>query len=128
AWWTTPDPADAASLPVRAESECIHCGFCLPACPTYEALGTEMDSPRGRLHLMRALEEGRIGPDEPVVRHLDLCLGCRACETECPSGVPYGARLESARERLRASSARPAGIPAVESLILQGVAPPALAP
>ena len=112
-------------LAVRAESECVHCGFCLPACPTYEALGTEMDSPRGRLHLMRALEEGRIGPSEPVVRHLDLCLGCRACETECPSGVPFGHRLEAAREKLRASPHRPAGVRALESMILNGVAAPA---
>src|SRR5262245_64840895 len=71
-------------------NECVHCGFCLPVCPTYDVLGTEMDSPRGRLFLMRALETGRIAPTEPVVRHLDLCLGCRACESECPSGVQIG--------------------------------------
>jgi glycolate oxidase iron-sulfur subunit len=103
---------------------CIHCGFCLPACPTYDVLGTEMDSPRGRLYLMSALETGRIGISEPLVRHLDLCLGCRACESECPSGVPYGAHLEKARERLRGAETRPGGQKGIESLILAAVALP----
>ncbi len=103
---------------------CIHCGFCLPACPTYDVLGTEMDSPRGRLYLMNALETGRIGVSEPLVRHLDLCLGCRACESECPSGVPYGAHLEKARERLRGAQTRPGAREAIEALILAAVALP----
>ena len=76
---------------------CVHCGLCLAACPTYLELGTETDSPRGRIHLMRALEEGALRPTPEVVRHLDLCLGCRACETACPSGVPYGSLIEAAR-------------------------------
>lgn len=81
--------------------QCVHCGFCLPACPTYLALEDENDSPRGRLLLMGALLEGRVTPDDPVVgRHLDQCLGCRGCETACPSGVPYGALLEATRESL----------------------------
>lgn len=110
-----------------AVPECVHCGFCLPACPTYEVLGTEMDNPRGRLYLMRALEEGRIGPTEPVVRHLDLCLGCRACETECPSGVPYGQHLEKARARLHGARSRPAGERLLEAAVLRAVAlPPAV--
>ena len=75
----------------------MHCGLCQSACPTYIELGTEADSPRGRIHLMRALEEGRLEPSPEVVRHLDLCLGCRACETACPSGVPYGALIEDAK-------------------------------
>ena len=76
---------------------CVHCGLCLAACPTYLELGTETDSPRGRIHLMRALEEGALQPTPEVVRHLDLCLGCRACEPACPSGVPYGSLIEAAR-------------------------------
>lgn len=77
---------------------CVHCGFCLPACPTYLALENENDSPRGRIVLMDALLEGRVAPDDPTVgEHLDRCLGCRGCESACPSGVPYGALLEATR-------------------------------
>ena len=76
---------------------CVHCGLCQSACPTYLELGTEADSPRGRIHLMRGLEEGRVEPTAEVMRHLDLCLGCRACETACPSGVQYGKLIEPFR-------------------------------
>jgi len=80
---------------------CVHCGFCLPACPTYLATGDESDSPRGRIVLMRALERNEIGADDAaLVEHLDACLGCRGCEPVCPSGVAYGRGLEAARERL----------------------------
>ncbi len=78
--------------------DCVHCGLCLEACPTYALSRTEMDSPRGRIYLMKALAEDRIGLDADVVRHLDLCLGCRGCETACPSGVHYGALIEKARD------------------------------
>ena len=84
---------------------CVHCGFCLPACPTYNRLGDENDSPRGRLYLMLAVVEGRLDPSSDAFQtHLDRCLGCRACETVCPSGVEYGTLLELARET--ASEAR----------------------
>jgi glycolate dehydrogenase iron-sulfur subunit len=80
---------------------CVHCGFCLQACPTYLATGDESDGPRGRIDLMRGLERGTLPPDDPsLTLHLDRCLGCRACETVCPSGVRYGWGLETARARM----------------------------
>ena len=93
--------ADASLL--RA---CVHCGLCLNACPTYLELGREADSPRGRIHLINAVESGTLPLDDEVVRHLDLCLGCRACETACPSGVRYGAIIEQARAHIERSRRR----------------------
>jgi glycolate oxidase iron-sulfur subunit len=78
--------------------DCVHCGLCLESCPTYLLTRTEMDSPRGRIYLMKSLAEGRITLDDDVVRHLDSCLGCRGCETACPSGIHYGRLLERARD------------------------------
>ena len=84
---------------------CIHCGFCLPACPTYIATGQELESPRGRLHLIRSVVEGKVEPTDRLLSHLDLCLQCRACETACPSSVPYGRIMEDARASIMADPA-----------------------
>lgn len=85
---------------------CVHCGLCLPSCPTYRQLGNENDSPRGRIYLMRGVVEGRIGISSTFISHIDLCLGCRACETACPSSVPYGQLLESARAEVSEAKVR----------------------
>ena len=88
-----PDVAESEKI-LRA---CVHCGFCTATCPTYVLDGNELDSPRGRIYLMKALAEGRLELDADAVRHLDLCLECRGCETACPSGVRYGRLIEKAR-------------------------------
>ena len=91
--------------------DCVHCGLCTAACPTYVELGTEMDSPRGRIYLMRSVTDGRLALDGDVRRHLDLCLDCRACESACPSGVQYGRLIEPFRidmaERFGGEAASP---------------------
>ena len=93
--------AERISKGFAALDPCVHCGFCLPACPTFLATGDEADSPRGRIVLMRALERNEISArDESLREHLDACLGCRGCEPVCPSGVEYGRGLETAREIL----------------------------
>ncbi len=81
--------------------QCIHCGFCLPTCPTYAVLGVEMDSPRGRIYQMQAVAEGRMEISPDFVEHMYCCLGCRACETACPSGVQFGKLIEAAREQIQ---------------------------
>ena len=81
-------------------THCIRCGFCLEACPTFTETGSELESPRGRIYLVRSALDGKLNWKDDVGPHLDRCLGCRACETACPSGVEYGAILELARERL----------------------------
>jgi glycolate oxidase iron-sulfur subunit len=81
-------------------SDCVHCGFCLQACPTYVAWGNEMDSPRGRIDLMKGVNDGSLALTGPVVEHFDACLGCMACLTACPSGVRYDLLIESTRARV----------------------------
>ena len=94
---------------------CVHCGFCLQACPTFLATGDEADSPRGRIELMRAVEAGELAPDDPTLAlHLDRCLGCRGCEPVCPSGVGYGRGLAAARALI----AERRGVPALARLAL----------
>lgn len=108
-------PSRPAALPVLELDQrtydraldCVHCGLCLPACPTYAENGLEADSPRGRIYLMKGLADGKIDPTESVREHLDLCLDCRACETACPSGVVYHELIEETRARLAAKMTLP---------------------
>lgn len=109
--------------PSKADLQnCIHCGFCLPTCPTYVATGQELESPRGRLHLIRSVLDERVSPTDSLLGHLDLCLQCRACETACPSGVPYGRIMEDARASImdRGVTGRPIGW-SLRSLVLRHV-------
>ena len=85
-------------------THCIRCGFCLESCPTYSVTGSELESPRGRIYLVRSALAGQLDWSEDVSPHLDLCLGCRACETACPSGVQYGEILEQARDLIEQKS------------------------
>jgi len=87
--------------------DCVHCGFCLSACPTYRETGNELDSPRGRIYLMKTASEGKIPMSGSLVKHLDLCLGCLACEPACPSGVRYGRLIEAGRSQIERRYERP---------------------
>src|SRR5258708_12177071 len=88
-------PLTLHGLPVDGVDRCVHCGLCLAYCPTFSLLGTEMDSPRGRIVLIKSLAEGRIDLTDSAVAHLSLCLDCPACETVCPAGVPYGRLIDA---------------------------------
>ena len=101
---------------------CVHCGLCLEACPTYVATGDENDSPRGRIYLMRAVEEGRLAVESATFEsHIDRCLGCRACEAACPAGVEYGQLLEAARVEITRAQTKPRGIYGLLSFVLRRV-------
>jgi glycolate oxidase iron-sulfur subunit len=114
----TTTAAKNANIDYELFLDCVHCGLCTSACPTYVELGTEMDSPRGRIYLMRAVTDGAAELNADVRRHLDLCLDCRACESACPSGVQYGKLIEPFR--LHMAKARPdaAGLSLLQRLTL----------
>jgi glycolate oxidase iron-sulfur subunit len=95
-----------AVVPAGVADPCVHCGFCLPTCASYRVLATEMDSPRGRIHALRAIEAGELSLDATVAQHFDTCLGCFACVSACPSGVRYDQLIEAARPQLNAAGLR----------------------
>jgi glycolate oxidase iron-sulfur subunit len=103
--------------------DCVHCGLCTSACPTYVELGDENDSPRGRIYLMRALTDGRIELNDEVRKHLDLCLDCRACESACPSGVQYGHLIEPFRIHLAKTNQASDGLSRFERFLLFKLTP-----
>src|ERR1700739_1118827 len=107
---TEPAPSGPLSLhglSVEGVNQCVHCGLCLASCPTFSELGTEMDSPRGRIFMIKSRAEGRMALTDSVTNHLSLCLDCRACETVCPAGVPYGRLIEAAKAEIERQ--RPGG-------------------
>ena len=99
---TIPPSAPGTALHSMSEAvhACVHCGFCLPACPTYLELGQEMDTPRGRIVLMKEVLEGTL-PLAQALPHVDRCLGCLGCETACPSGVKYRELISPFRDLIR---------------------------
>lgn len=103
--------------------DCVHCGLCTSACPTYVELGDENDSPRGRIYLMRAVTDGKLELNEPVLKHLDLCLDCRACESACPSGVQYGKLIEPFRINLEKSGKKKETLGWLQRQLLYHVTP-----
>src|SRR5450755_3505326 len=99
------DPATAAAA--GAIRGCVHCGFCTATCPTYVLLGNELDSPRGRIYLIKEMLENAALPSASVVKHLDRCLSCLACETHCPSGVSYRRIIDKGRAYVEEHYRRP---------------------
>ena len=97
--------------------DCVHCGFCLPTCPTYAIWGEEMDSPRGRIYLMKMGKEGTVPMDDTFVGHFDACLGCMACVTACPSGVKYNELIEAVRPQIERNYERRPGDKLFRTLI-----------
>jgi glycolate oxidase iron-sulfur subunit len=107
----------------RLALDCVHCGLCLEACPTYRETGREISSPRGRIYLMRGVAEGRIPLGPTLAAEAHLCLGCRACETACPSGVRFGAMVEMARAEVADAGLRRGLARRLERLALRGLVP-----
>ena len=103
--------------------DCVHCGLCLSSCPTYRETGRETSSPRGRVYLMRGVAEGTIPLGRTVAEEMHLCLGCRACETACPSGVKYGSMLEATRDAVARAGLRPGATPVIERFALKHLVP-----
>ena len=103
---------------------CVHCGLCLPVCPTYTQNGLESDSPRGRIYMMKGLADGVVEPTDNVLKHLDLCLDCQACETICPSGVVYHELLEDTRAKLKPKRKFKFTDKLVQSIFLYGFTKP----
>ncbi|MBY0523213.1 MAG: (Fe-S)-binding protein [Gemmataceae bacterium] len=118
-------PKSATGIDYELFLDCVHCGLCTSACPTYVELGTEMDSPRGRIYLMRAVTDARIDLNDDVRRHLDLCLDCRACESACPSGVQYGKLIEPFRLHMARTQPEKRELPWLQRLLLFHVTPSA---
>ena len=96
-----------ALVDYAASLDCIHCGLCVSSCPTWKITGVESSSPRGRVHLMRAVAEGELAPDADYVEEMEFCLLCRHCESVCPSGVRFGAMMETARDAITRKVGRP---------------------
>ena len=108
-------------LPAGAADPCVHCGFCLPTCASYRVLASEMDSPRGRIHALRAVEAGELELDATVASHFDTCLGCYACVSACPSGVRYDQLIEATRPKLNHANHRSSWQISFRQLLLQGL-------
>jgi glycolate oxidase iron-sulfur subunit len=112
---------EAGGLDYAATLDCVHCGLCLPHCPTYQETGRETSSPRGRIYLMRGVAEEKIPLDELVVGEMSFCLACRACESACPAGVRYGHLIEGMRAEIDRRGARGRLGRALERFALRGV-------
>ena len=116
-------PKHDAGIDYELFLDCVHCGLCTSACPTYVELGDENDSPRGRIYLMRAVTDGRIDLDASVQKHLDLCLDCRACESACPSGVQYGKLIEPFRIYMQKTGTKPDNLSWLQKFLLYNFTP-----
>ena len=113
-----PSPAPLTTSGAATTDPCVHCGFCLPTCASYRVLGTEMDSPRGRIHALKAIAAGELTLDATVASHFDSCLGCFACVSACPSGVRYDELIEATRPQLNAPELRTPAQRAFRQLLL----------